>query len=335
MIKKSFYSNSKKRDGDGIEDCPYDDDFARAEKGGLLKHASFENGKKSDDYDDDDDDDVVSSASSSNSSLSFSRPLGAAATIVSTSLCMVTTKAYVDPKIGALIVKFKRNESTRRNLLSKASGCATAAQNRIGFIIAGQTFGYVSVLFYIGSRFAQIHRNYKRKSVEGLNIAMFVFAVMANLTYATAVILAGREQATLFSRLPWLLGSLGTVALDFIIFTQSYIYGDGCDYSSASEATTSARNTPGGAMSRSASTESTALLIKQKDISTHNGSRIIGSSNAPYSLNSPMTSQGKVSPILFSPPLANAKNSTQFSPVTVMYDPLVSSTETTATDESG
>lgn len=352
MIKKSFYSNAKKKDnGDGDMQ---NDDFTNSNNNTKSRnknkrvrkdnvgHGFERNGftaiNDNDECDecDDDDDDGASSTSSSNSSISFSRPVGAAATIISTSLCVMTTKSYVDPRVSEAFTKVgnwggdKANlvgGFARRHLLRNSLPCAEPQQNRIGFIIAGQTFGYISVLFYIGSRFAQIHRNYKRKSVEGLSTTMFVFAVMANLTYAAAIILAGRAQATLFSRLPWLLGSLGTVALDFIIFTQSCLYGDDpCDYNSASEATTSAQTTPGGAMSRSASTESTALLIKSREGSIHNGSRVYGGSNT--------NPQPKYSPILFSPQ-SNPKSTTmQYSPNTVIYDPLVSSSETTATDES-
>ena len=219
------------------------------------------------------------SPGSSSVTSSLSRPLSAAVAMLAASVSVMTTTAAAVPRAGVAAVALgARVERHRRammtvmtataqepgadprvstNLLMQAQNCVDQPPPNRYFVIAGQTLGYVSLFCYISSRIAQIGRNYKRKSVEGLSTTMFVFAMLANLTYGAAILLAGGGEDVVLARLPWLLGSLGTVVLDMSIFAQAVIYGDSPpEYSSASETTT-----PGGPMSRSESTESTSLLI--------------------------------------------------------------------------
>ena len=69
----------------------------------------------------------------------------------------------------------------------------------------GSIIGWSSSGFYLGSRLSQIWKNHSRQSAEGLSLAMFACAITANICYALGI---------------WILGSLGTVSLDLIIFTQ-------------------------------------------------------------------------------------------------------------------
>lgn len=91
----------------------------------------------------------------------------------------------------------------------------------------GRAVGYVSALFYLGSRVSQILKNKKRGSCEGLSVSMFATAAVANVLYGLAIIVrANGSPSALLESTPWLLGSLGTVALDSTILAQSRLYGD-------------------------------------------------------------------------------------------------------------
>ncbi len=80
--------------------------------------------------------------------------------------------------------------------------------------------GYASSGFYLGSRVSQIVRNWRRHSAEGLSLAMFGCAIAANVTYGSGILLRTYTWAELRASTPWILGSLGTVSLDVLIFCQ-------------------------------------------------------------------------------------------------------------------
>ena len=84
----------------------------------------------------------------------------------------------------------------------------------------GQVLGYASSVFYLGSRVSQIVRNWRRHSAEGLSLAMFGCAIAANVTYGSGILLRTYTWQALRASTPWILGSLGTVSLDVVIFCQ-------------------------------------------------------------------------------------------------------------------
>jgi len=88
----------------------------------------------------------------------------------------------------------------------------------------GYAIGWLSAILYLSSRAPQIIKNKKRKSVEGLSILMFFFAVMGNLTYTTGILLYSTEYNYLIAKLPWLLGSAGTFVFDFTLIGQFFYY---------------------------------------------------------------------------------------------------------------
>lgn len=113
------------------------------------------------------------------------------------------------------------------------------------FNITGQIFGYLCALLYLGSRLPQLLLNYRRKSTEGLNALFFLFACIGNLTYVLSIFAFNPvcshhhgkhgnqckpgEANEIYGRyilvnLSWLLGSLGTLFLDFGVFAQFFIY---------------------------------------------------------------------------------------------------------------
>ncbi|EFQ29543.1 hypothetical protein CGRA01v4_14817 [Colletotrichum graminicola] len=88
----------------------------------------------------------------------------------------------------------------------------------------GLLLGYLSAACYLTARIPQIVKNYQEKSCEGLALLFFLLSLTGNLTYGASLVAFKQDKAYLLNALPWLLGSLGTIAEDFIIFTQFHIY---------------------------------------------------------------------------------------------------------------
>nr|XP_022336767.1 lysosomal amino acid transporter 1 homolog isoform X2 [Crassostrea virginica] len=89
----------------------------------------------------------------------------------------------------------------------------------------GYAIGIVSSIFYIGSRSAQLYKNYKRQSTEGLSLLMFLLAIFGNLTYGLAIIVRDLEGVYIIRHIPWLIGSLGVILLDASLLLQFKYYG--------------------------------------------------------------------------------------------------------------
>ncbi|XP_071945597.1 lysosomal amino acid transporter 1 homolog [Antedon mediterranea] len=92
--------------------------------------------------------------------------------------------------------------------------------------IVGYTCGVLSSVFYLVSRTPQIYMNYKRKSVEGISRVMFIIAIVGNLLYGSSVLfeVQGNTAVFMIRHLPWLVGSLGTLAFDFTVVVQFRLY---------------------------------------------------------------------------------------------------------------
>ncbi|KAK9868716.1 hypothetical protein WJX84_010978 [Apatococcus fuscideae] len=91
--------------------------------------------------------------------------------------------------------------------------------------VAGTWVGYLSSVLYLSSRMSQIHKNWSRRSAEGLAYAMFICSISANCLYGLGILIRTYHTSQLWSSLPWLIGSLGTVSLDVIILSQVCLYG--------------------------------------------------------------------------------------------------------------
>ncbi|KAI5966995.1 uncharacterized protein KGF55_000404 [Candida pseudojiufengensis] len=89
-----------------------------------------------------------------------------------------------------------------------------------------QIMGYLSAFLYLGARIPQILQNYKKKSVFGLSLLFFLFSTLGNLTYALQILFFRFDKQYILLNLSWLLGSLGTIFEDSIIFIQFYMYRD-------------------------------------------------------------------------------------------------------------
>lgn len=89
-----------------------------------------------------------------------------------------------------------------------------------------QVIGYLSALLYLGARIPQILQNHKRRSVEGLSLLFFLFSTLGNLTYAGQILFYRNDSEYVMLNLSWLVGSLGTIFEDCIIFLQFFMYKD-------------------------------------------------------------------------------------------------------------
>ncbi|KAI0018092.1 PQ-loop-domain-containing protein [Xylariomycetidae sp. FL0641] len=90
--------------------------------------------------------------------------------------------------------------------------------------IGGMVLGYASALCYLCARIPQIVKNHKEKSCEGLALLFFLFSLTGNLTYGLSVFAYSQDADYLIKAVPWLLGSLGTIVEDCIIFYQFRLY---------------------------------------------------------------------------------------------------------------
>lgn len=95
--------------------------------------------------------------------------------------------------------------------------------------VAGTWVGYLSSVLYLSSRMSQIHKNWSRRSAEGLAYAMFICSISANCLYGLGILIRTYHTSQLWSSLPWLIGSLGTVSLDVIILSQVSHCSRPCD----------------------------------------------------------------------------------------------------------
>ncbi|MCJ1361532.1 hypothetical protein MMC16_000632 [Acarospora aff. strigata] len=98
-----------------------------------------------------------------------------------------------------------------------------------------QTLGYLSALFYLGARIPQIIKNYREQSCEGLSLLFFILSIVGNATYGCGILFHSIEKEYFLTNLPWLIGSLGTMVEDAIIFMQFRIYSTGTSQSSVIE----------------------------------------------------------------------------------------------------
>ncbi|KAM8754625.1 lysosomal amino acid transporter 1 homolog [Acanthopagrus schlegelii] len=95
--------------------------------------------------------------------------------------------------------------------------------------IIGFSIGSVSSVLYLFSRLPQMYTNYKRKSTEGVSYFLFALVILGNTMYGMSVLLKNPdegqgEKSYMIHHLPWLIGSLGTLALDLLISVQFLIY---------------------------------------------------------------------------------------------------------------
>lgn len=97
-------------------------------------------------------------------------------------------------------------------------------KTNIANIVIGQIIGWIASCTYIIGRFPQIYYNYKRKSVEGLSIYIYVFSICGNLCYVTSILSYSIESHNIIINLPWIFLTFFTGIFDIIVIYQSRKY---------------------------------------------------------------------------------------------------------------
>ncbi|KAI9708062.1 MAG: hypothetical protein M1820_004266 [Bogoriella megaspora] len=95
--------------------------------------------------------------------------------------------------------------------------------------IGAEVLGYASAVLYLGARIPQIIKNQREKSCEGLSLLFFMLSLMGNATYGAGILFHSVEKDYVLNNLPWLIGSLGTMVEDVIIFIQFHTFGNNAD----------------------------------------------------------------------------------------------------------
>ncbi|KAF3765054.1 PQ loop protein [Cryphonectria parasitica EP155] len=107
-----------------------------------------------------------------------------------------------------------------------ADGDAGAEEVEEPLMALGLALGYFSAVCYLCARIPQIIKNWREKSTEGLALLFFLLSLTGNSTYGASLVAYSQDGAYLLKALPWLLGSLGTIAEDMIIFGQFQLYSN-------------------------------------------------------------------------------------------------------------
>ncbi|KAK5690559.1 hypothetical protein LTR97_012112 [Elasticomyces elasticus] len=95
-----------------------------------------------------------------------------------------------------------------------------------GTPLGASILGYASAVCYLGARIPQILKNQRERSCEGLSLLFFVLSVVGNATYGAGILFHSLEKTYVLTNLPWLIGSLGTMVEDGVIFGQFSAFGE-------------------------------------------------------------------------------------------------------------
>lgn len=105
-----------------------------------------------------------------------------------------------------------------------------------GTPLGAEVLGYGSAVLYLGARIPQIIKNQRERSCEGLSLLFFLLSLLGNATYGAGILFHSVEREYFLTNLPWLIGSLGTMAEDAIIFIQFSMFGEKKEGAEDSEA---------------------------------------------------------------------------------------------------
>jgi uncharacterized protein with PQ loop repeat len=93
--------------------------------------------------------------------------------------------------------------------------------------LGASLLGYGSALLYLGARVPQIIKNQRERSCDGLSLLFFLLSLLGNATYGAGILFHSLEGEYVWTNLPWLIGSLGTMVEDLVIFAQFRAFGEG------------------------------------------------------------------------------------------------------------
>ncbi|PAV17126.1 PQ-loop-domain-containing [Pyrrhoderma noxium] len=86
-----------------------------------------------------------------------------------------------------------------------------------------QVIGWTSAVLYLGSRIPQILKNFQTRC-EGLSLALFMFSIAGNVTYALSICAESMEKKHLIANASWLAGSTLTIFLDLFVLFQFFYF---------------------------------------------------------------------------------------------------------------
>ncbi|KAH8923229.1 hypothetical protein BT69DRAFT_1350313 [Atractiella rhizophila] len=91
----------------------------------------------------------------------------------------------------------------------------------------GRLSAWVCTSFYLISRLPQILKNFRRRSIAGLSVLLFLMAFGGNFFYVLSILLSPERarEGYWWDELPYLLGSGGTLGGDAIIVGQFWAWG--------------------------------------------------------------------------------------------------------------
>ncbi|MCJ1416866.1 hypothetical protein MMC32_003205 [Xylographa parallela] len=90
--------------------------------------------------------------------------------------------------------------------------------------VGAEILGYLSAVAYLGARIPQIVKNHRERSCEGLSLLFFMLSLLGNATYGAGILFHSIDSRYVLTNLPWLIGSLGTMFEDTLIFIQFHMY---------------------------------------------------------------------------------------------------------------
>ncbi|KAL1917824.1 uncharacterized protein VTP21DRAFT_3658 [Calcarisporiella thermophila] len=89
----------------------------------------------------------------------------------------------------------------------------------------GAIFAWTCTALYLTCRLPQIFHNFQRRSTQGLALAMFICAWIANLTYTLSILVHPEMRGErLWGAIPYLIGAGGSMMFDGVIFIQYWLY---------------------------------------------------------------------------------------------------------------
>jgi uncharacterized protein with PQ loop repeat len=93
------------------------------------------------------------------------------------------------------------------------------SQNHIGYAI-----GWIAASVYFIGRLPQMWQNYKARSTDGLSLTMYTLAMAGNAAFIGSVLFFSIEPNYIHRNLPWLVMTVGIIALDIVVVYQWLIY---------------------------------------------------------------------------------------------------------------
>jgi uncharacterized protein with PQ loop repeat len=138
--------------------------------------------------------------------------------------------------IGQMLLLYILKMQTKKNFKKTLFVCSFVFSNfllslffqiyviNLTSLVAGQILGWLSSTLYIVGRLPQLYYNYKRQSVEGLSILLYVFSICGNLSYIASILIYSSSESNVLLNLPWIVLTVGTGILDICVIFQSKLY---------------------------------------------------------------------------------------------------------------